>query len=97
MAHYFYSKFTLQARKARLKLTDQLEPWEWFNGVPEGGEPSEAKKILMKMDEILRTVDPTEKDDLLDTIEDLSVENKTKLAELLNIEYKPVTIGENEW
>ena len=96
MTHYSYGKFTLQARKARQKLVDQLPEWEWFNAVPVQGEPSEAKKILNEMDEILKTVDPAGRDDLLDTIEDLSEENKTKLADLLGLKYEPIHIGEFE-
>ena len=97
MRHLTYSKFTLKARKSRLKLTNQLEEWEWFTPFDLSVKNlSKAKKKVILMDEILKTVDHVGKDDLLDVIEDLSEENKVKLAKLLRLKYEPVVISSDE-
>ena len=95
MIHYSYGKFTLQAVKARAKLAEQLEEWEWFVNFNEPDDHfSDAKNTMIKMNQILRTVDPTDKQDIKDVIEDLDEENKVKLAELLGLKYNPIYIGE---
>lgn len=97
MHHFKYSKFSLEARNLRAKLVSEFEPWEWFGEYdPSDPSLSDAKRTVLQMDEILKTVDPALKDDIIDSIEDLSVENKIKLAELFGIQYDPPVV-EEEW